>query len=408
MKTNHLFSPDKGALAMLKQELLTRIKVLQDSMEKLSLDSYIITAEEDIWYFTNITYKPEERPFFLIISQQEQPVLVVPKLEETHVNKGVLDYHVITYWDYPSPTGESWYEVLNDYLKQFDRTGIEENVRAEVFLKIQVKELIPSQFVTVQRKFKSTYELEKIRRSAKISENAIYKIFNSVYKGSSVIEPFALSRSIQTELIRMKQFDPITTSLLTAVWPAPISSMPHSIPSLHDRLGEGPNVAMAYFRINGYASECERTFFLEKPTKEEEELFQHMLNARQRSLEVLKAGVRAADVDFAARDYLIGHGLKAALLHRTGHGVGLGNHEAPFIAEGSNEVLTENMVITIEPGIYIEGVGGYRHSDTILVTKDGYELLTTAPIELPDCIISKSNTIAKIKGSIMKRLLNMD
>lgn len=393
---------------MLKQELFTRIHALQNAMEKQLLDSYIITSEEDIWYFTNITYKPEERPFFLIITQNAQPVLVVPKLEETHVYKGILDCQIITYWDYPSPVGENWYEVLNDYLKQFDRTGIEENVKAEVFLKIQAKELTPSQLVAVQRKIKSAYELEKIRRSAKISENAIHKIFNSVYKGCSVIGPFALSRSIQTELIRMKQFDPITTSLLTAVWPAPTSSMPHSIPSLNDRLGEGPNVAMAYFRINGYASECERTFFFENPTKEEEELFQHMLNARQRSLQVLKAGVRATDVDFAARDYLIRHGLKAALLHRTGHGVGLGNHEAPFMADGSNEVLTENMVVTIEPGIYIEGVGGYRHSDTILVTKDGYELLTTAPIELSDCIIKKSNTIAKIKGNIMKRLLNMD
>lgn len=393
---------------LLKQELLNRIKILQKTLEKQSLDAYIITAEDDIWYFTNITYKPEERPFFLIVSPNENPILVVPKLEESHVYKGVLDYEVIPYWEYPSPVGENWYDVLSDVIKKYKRTGIEENVKTEVFLKIEAKELVPSQIVSEQRKVKSAYELEKIRWSAKMSDKAIDMIFKSVYKGATVIEPFALSRNIQTKLIRTKQFDPITTSLLTAVWPAPISSMPHSIPNLNDRLKAGPNVAMAYFRINGYASESERTFFLEQPTKDEEELFHHMMNARQRALRVLRAGVKAADVDCEARDYLIKQGLKENLLHRTGHGVGLGNHEAPFLAEGSNEILEENMVVTVEPGIYLEGVGGYRHSDTILITKDGYELLTEAPLELTDVIIKKTNTVAKIKGNLIQKTLKIN
>src|SRR5699024_1821515 len=129
------------------------------------------------------------------------------------------------------------------------------------------------------------------------------------------------------------------------------------------------------FRINGYASECERTLFLEKPSETEEELFHHMMNARNEALKILRANVKASEVDAAANDYLGKYGLKSHLLHRTGHGIGLGNHEAPFLAEGSDEILQENMVVTVEPGIYIEGVGGYRHSDTVLITKDGYELL---------------------------------
>lgn len=62
-------------------------------------------------------------------------------------------------------------------------------------------------------------------------------------------------------------------------------------------------------------------------------------------------------------------------MHRTGHGIGLSNHETSFISLGDDEVLKENMVISIEPGIYIDGVGGYRHSDTVLVTPNGYDLL---------------------------------
>ncbi|HHW07573.1 MAG TPA: M24 family metallopeptidase [Clostridia bacterium] len=76
---------------------------------------------------------------------------------------------------------------------------------------------------------------------------------------------------------------------------------------------------------------------------------------------------------------MIRNGFKDNLLHWTGHGIGLGNHEGPFIAEGSTDILKESMVISIEPGIYIQNLGGFRHSDTVLVTKDGFELLTDAP-----------------------------
>src|SRR6185312_16716094 len=147
---------------------------------------------------------------------------------------------------------------------------------------------IPLRIVEDQRKVKSRYELEKIRFSAKLSDEAINVIFNHVYKGCTAVEPFSLSRNVQTKLIQSKQFDPITTSLLTVVWNAPLSSMPHSIPNLVDKLGNGPNVAMSYFRINGYASECERTFFLGEPTDEEKEHFSNMMSARNLALSIIK------------------------------------------------------------------------------------------------------------------------
>lgn len=122
---------------------------------------------------------------------------------------------------------------------------------------------------------------------------------------------------------------------------------------------------------------------------------------------MVRAGVRAADIDEETRAYFDQHGLLNRLLHRTGHGVGLRNHEGPYIAEGSNEILEENMVITIEPGIYIEGIGGYRHSDTIRVTKNGYEVLTTFPTDLEDMTLTKSNILAKLKGKFIQKYLKL-
>jgi Xaa-Pro aminopeptidase len=273
--------------------------------------------------------------------------------------------------------------------------------------KIYANEVVLVDLVDEMRKVKSPFELELIKNTSQICDKAIENIFKNVYLGSTVVEAFSLSRTIQTELIRNKAFDPITTSLLTAVWPAPISSMPHSIPNLSDRINKGPNVAMSYLRINGYASECERTFFIGKPQKEDEEHFIHMMSARNQALSILKAGVKCSDVDIKAKNYLVKKGYGNHLLHRTGHGIGMRNHEGPWIAEGNDEILRENMVISIEPGIYIEGIGGYRHSDTIRVTKDGYELLTKAPVEIQDVSILSSNIIPKVKGKIIRSTLKL-
>lgn len=356
---------------MLKQELSQRISHLQQEIANQKLDCYIVASEDNIWYLTGITYKPEERPFFIVVSPKDKPVLIVPKLEERHLKKVIIDCRIMTYWEYPSPPGDNWHDTLEKALKGFTRIGVEENINSNILKKLYMVETIQTDLVNNLRKVKSPFEIEMIRRTAGTCDAAMGRIHKSAYAGASVVEMFSLSKAIQTGLIQNKEFDPITTSLLTAVWPAPVSSMPHSIPLLSDRLNIGPNVAMCYFRINGYAAECERTFFIGNPSKEVREHFYHMINARDRALSVLKPGVNCSDIDSEAKNYLIKSGYEDNLLHRTGHGIGLGNHEEPWIAQGSEEALRENMVISIEPGIYIDQLGGFRHSDTILITKDG-------------------------------------
>lgn len=392
---------------MLKQELTKRLVSLQHMLKVQRLDSYIISSEENIWYLTDITYKPEERPFFIVVRVKEKPILIVPKMEEMHLSKVMIDCEIISYWEYPSPEGSNWYDVLQNAVKDFKRVGIERHIKSNILSRIYANEVVQVDLVDEMRKVKSPYEVEVIKKTSQICDNAMEKIFKNVYYGATVVEPFSLSKSIQTEIIRNKSFDPITTSLLTAVWPAPISAMPHSIPNLDDRLNKGPNVAMSYLRINGYASECERTFFIGKPEKDDKERFVHMMNARNHALRILKAGVRCSDVDGEAKNYLIQNGFENYLLHRTGHGIGMRNHEGPWVAEGNDEILRENMVISIEPGIYIEGIGGYRHSDTILITKGGYEILTKFPVELKDMTILSSNIMARIKGKIIQRTLKL-
>lgn len=392
---------------MLKDELLGRVKALQEKIITSGLDAYVVSSEDSIWYLSAISYKPEERPFFIVIKPIEKPVMVVPKMEEAHLGKTLLECNIVSYWEYPSPAGTGWFEILADIIGSNSRVGVEVNIPADILNEITAAEVVRADFVGDLRKVKTTFELDTIRKTASKCDSAMAMIFKNAYIGATAVEPFALSKSIQTDLIRNREFDPITTSLLTAVWPAPVSAMPHSIPDLADRMSKGPNVAMSYFRINGYAAECERTFFLGSPDDDDRIRFAHMMEARELALSMIKAGVCCSDLDAEVKSFLVAKGYKENLLHRTGHGIGMGNHEMPWLSEGSDDILAANMVVSVEPGLYFAGCGGYRHSDTVLVTADGYELLTMFPVELGAVTITGSNTMARLKGSIIQKTLKI-
>ena len=118
-------------------------------------------------------------------------------------------------------------------------------------------------------------------------------------------------------------------------------------------------------RVNGYAAECERTFFLAPPTNQIKEAFTHVTEARKRAFALVKAGALCDEVDIAANGYLKQKGYGDYLLHRTGHGIGLGNHEGPWVAEAAGEALAENMVHQRGAGHLYTGRGrskALRHS----------------------------------------------
>ena len=116
-----------------------------------------------------------------------------------------------------------------------------------------------------------------------------------------------------------------------------------------------------------------------------------------------------SEIDAAVNEYLQkeGYSSEDQRLHRTGHGFGLGNHEAPWIAEGSEDRLAENMVISVEPGIYLRGIGGVRHSDTVLVTNDGFEMLTRFPVELDALVIHGWKPLTRFKGKLVQKALGL-
>lgn len=388
-----------------KLEYKQRIQLVQDDIKTSEIDSLIVSEEEDIYYLTGLTYKSLERLFLLII-QESKVSFIVPKMELAHLKKVDNVDEIESYWEYPAQKSERWEDILLEKVKDSKLIGIGGKTPYEIsaFLTSVNIKTVENTILEKQRWIKSDTEIQLIRQASKYCDISIANLNKNAYFGMSELEVFSIGRSIQQKVIKETPFDYLSTNILVAAWPSRISYQPHGIPKVSDRLVEGSHISLAFLRVNGYSAELERTFFTSKPTKEQEEAFELMMEARRRSYAVLKPGVIAEDVDLAAKQFLIDQGLKENLMHRTGHGIGLGNHEGPFLAEGDQTILKENMVVSIEPGIYIEGVGGFRHSDTVLITKKGYEILTNCPDDIESLTFTKSKPLQKLKGNIIKKM----
>ena len=389
------------------KQLSARIGLMKDELRQNGLDAYIVSTEDNIWYLTNLVYKPEERPFFVVVHVDGKPTIVVPALEERHLGTPPIYSFVVAYREFPAPTGKGWADVLRKTIKEAKNVGIEGKMKTYISAELQGFSTVVIDIVEGLRLEKSAYEIGMIRKSAEIASSAMGRMLRGLYKGATVVESFMVSKVTQTGLIKSGEFNPLSTYLLTAAWPSPSSSMPHSVPGLGERFGAGPNVAMCYFRINGYAAECERTFFIDPPSAEDKERFEDITEARRRAFAILKPGVLCSEIDAAANGFLRAKGYEGNILHRTGHGIGLGNHEEPWLAEGDDRTLRENMVVSIEPGVYFDARGGYRHSDTVLITKDSYEILTRFPVSLEELILGSGRLISKVKGKVVQSALGL-
>ena len=138
----------------------------------------------------------------------------------------------------------------------------------------------------------------------------------------------------------------------------------------------------------GYNAELERAMIVGEPTDEMRRLFDHMVAAQHTAFEALRPGVTCADVDAAVLRYFEDNDLLPYWKQHTGHAIGLRNHEAPFLDVGDHTPVEPGMVFTIEPGVYSSEVGGFRHSDTVVVTESGIEILTSYPSDIESLTIA--------------------
>lgn len=225
------------------------------------------------------------------------------------------------------------------------------------------------------RMIKTEEELSFLRQAEKIGDTAFTRVLPMIKVGVTECE-------IAAELEhQMRKCGAEGTSFETIVVSGAKSGMPHGKPD-NKKLDRGDFVTMDFGCIyRGYCSDMTRTVIMDSASEEQMRIYNTVLKAQRSGLESIRAGIKGCDADFAARNVIKDDGYGEFFGHSLGHGVGLLIHELPNLSPMSQTVLKENMVVTCEPGIYIEGLGGVRIEDMVVVKKGGIENLTSSPKE---------------------------
>ena len=226
------------------------------------------------------------------------------------------------------------------------------------------------------RMVKSPAEVEAIRRSVQLNSTAL----------ASALKRFRYSMT-EAELAaeidyQMRRLGADGTAFDTIVASGTRSALPHAHPTAAGVLRDELLLVDMGSSVAGYASDMTRTFAVGKLDTRKKRLFRAVLESQLAAIDSVKAGAACASVDRSSRALLASHGLDKLFIHSTGHGLGLEIHERPRIGRKEKMKLQAGMVITIEPGVYDEAVGGVRIEDTVVVTQDGCEILTPTKKEL--------------------------
>ena len=227
------------------------------------------------------------------------------------------------------------------------------------------------------RRGKDAGELARIRRAAAIADAAFAKVRPMLAAGPTETD---VALELDSAMRRLGATGP---SFETIVAGGPNGARPHHRPSVRRVRGDEPVVVDFGALVDGYASDMTRTVWVDGVASAELRRAVAVVAEAQRSgVAVVAAGVDAAEVDRACREVIAEAGWSERFVHGTGHGVGLDVHEAPSVAATSTDTLAAGHVVTVEPGVYLPGLGGVRIEDTVVVTANGCEPLTLTPKDL--------------------------
>jgi Xaa-Pro dipeptidase len=391
--------PNTGSHDRLPEDWYRRkIRQVQDEIKKRNLNALVLLHATNVIYTTGYFHLSTERPLAALIPQSGDPALFVPALESDQVKLWwVKDYE--SYFDFPGPVNRvRWiFERIAKRGLGAGRIGVEEPTPSRLNqMKLgapQATIVAAGDLIEQLRWVKDEDEIQIMRRGMYFNDFAIGAGREFIQAHGAVTENEILKAAADALADKMGAelkdvvgvgIEPPFGSLVPF---GKRSAFPHAVPS-KDRLKKGDALILSYTcQVGGYAVECERSFSVGKPTDYAKRLFDAMLAAHDTGVENLKEGAIAEEVDKKSLDQIRKAGFEKFLKHRTGHGIGLEGHEAPWIAEGDKTVLKEGMTFSCEPGVYDPDWGGFRHSDTVVVRKDKGEVLNKYPTRLEDMII---------------------
>ena len=351
-----------------------------------------INPSPSLTYLSGLHLHLMERPSILIITQHSNIVMILPKLEQGKIGEDSPIISVFTYGDDPA-TWSGVFRRAGETLEiESGKIGVEPTMMR--FLEISylhqalpgVKFVDGSQVFAQLRIRKDADEIAKMRKAAEIAQVALNQTLRGVREGMTEKE---IANELVIQLLRSGSDPKLPFEPIVAI--GENSANPHAVPT--DRALKQGDVLLIDWGANfeGYFSDITRTFTFGEVDPEIHTIATVVRQANQAGRKAGKPGLTAGVVDQAVRSVITAAGYGEAFTHRTGHGLGMEAHEAPYIFEENQEILEKGMTFTVEPGIYLPGKGGVRIEDDVVVTETGLESLTDLPrqvLSLDDPLLS--------------------
>ncbi len=385
-------------------EIVGRQEKLLKKVTDEGMEGFITFSGLSTLYLTGFHFISTERPACLVLPADGPSFLFVPELETEHAETALVLDDVVTYPEYPGDKHPM--QELADVLR--DRNLASAHLMAESpaygspmgYRGPKLTDLLSDLTLTVRptvieemRMIKSPQELELIRESARWG-NLAHALLQEYCAAGRTENEVSMWASSEASAVMLKTLGPGYRPLgrvgASAGFRGQIganSALPHAV-NINAVMREGDNlVTGAGANVAGYDSELERTMFLGEPSDEQREFFEYMMEMMQVAFDTIRPGIPCSEVDRAVREVYRKYDISDTWRHHTGHALGMLGHEAPFFDTGDSTILQPGMVFSVEPGIYVPGLGGFRHSDTIVVTEDGMDFITYYPREIEDLII---------------------
>ncbi len=357
-----------------------RIARLQQEMEHKGLDCLALVPGANLLYLTGLSFHLSERPIVAFFPVDAPPAIVLPALEEPKLARAAGELRAYSYTDEEGPA-TAFQQACAALELAEARIGVE-GLRMRV-MEARLLEryapnshLIPAdEVMETLRICKDAGEVTAMRRAVAVVEAALRSVLAQMRPGMTEREVAGL---LMGEILRGGEglpFEPIVVA-------GPNAASPHAVPSDRPiRPGE-PIVIDCGAVMGGYVSDITRTVAFGGLPEEMMRVYEVVRRANEAGRATVRPGRAAQAVDRAARAVIREAGYGDYFIHRTGHGLGLEVHEPPYIVEGNRLPLQVGMTFTVEPGVYLPGVGGVRIEDDVLVTPEGAETLTLFPRDL--------------------------
>lgn len=329
--------------------------ILKD-MEKKDYQGYLLSQFTNVLYISN--YKPTSFAFCVI---KEDPIIYASRMDMEIANK-TSTIEVKEFTSFSAMVGELKKEGISNL-------AIEPSLIYSTYEKFNDSFNIKSEtFIDTQRQIKTPDEISKIQKATQIAQKAFLDLDILNNPNPENIIALELDNLMRKYGAESNSFDTIVTS-------GSNSSLPHATPQ--DKQLEKPILIDWGAKYMGYCSDNTRTMVY---TEKQNEICDIVAEAHDKAINSIKPGLKCCEIDKVARDIINEYGYGDKYIHSTGHGVGLDIHEMPTFSIRDKTIIEEGMVITVEPGIYLEGDFGVRLEDTVAIEKNKGMIIGDLPL----------------------------